>query len=357
MKDAATRFDQLFAAYAAGDRTVVITQLKSGQDCARIQPALETSTKSLLAGSWQRDKAAFVLELANDLSQCALRESYSLISQGRNYVMGRPTALGADQAEDAFELAWHLIAVAVLQRERATYASEVYLDTLERRYVTGAAAKAARTTLDPRFRLMRAIGEEQRSLVARVAPRLTAQAQRRTDASVQSLEDTEAVVPATPVVTYPSAASLRTAAKLFERSAADAAAAPESYVRLASVRFRLGEFAPALTAIERARVMPEDRPLRYWAGLWRGRILDALHRTADAERAYADALDAWPTGQSAGVGLALMRFKLNRRADAVEAAARVQAVSSTAPDPWWTYYAGLARFIPVWLGQMRETLR
>ena len=353
---ASAMFDRLFAEYAAGNRAAVVNGLTSAQDCARIQPALVPSTKALLAGEWQRDKAGFVIELAANLAQCAPSESSTLISEGRLYVIGRPTRLGANPDEDAFELTWHLIAVTLLQRERATYASEVYLDTLERRYVTGPAAKAARSTLDPRFVLMRALAAEQRSVTAQESA-LRTKSPRNTDASVQSIEEVDA--PAVPLPSYTAAVgtSLRQAAKHLERSAALAAVAAESNVRLAAVRFRSGEFASALTALEQARVSPDDHVLLYWAGLWAGRIYDALNRPADAERAYQRALDAWPAGQAAGVGLALMHLKQNHRAEAAAVSQRTQSIAPAAPDPWWSYYTGNARFIGGWLAQLRELPR
>lgn len=353
---ASAMFDRLFAEFVAGNRAVVTTQITSLQDCARIQPALVPSTKALLTGEWQRDKAAFVIELVASLSQCAPLESSTLISEGRLYVIGRPTTLGANPNEDAFELMWHLIAVAMLQHDRASYASEVYLDTMERRYVTGPAAKTAQSTLDARFELMRAIAAEQRSLTAQESRARTTPL-RNTDAAVQSIEEVDAPAAPRPPYTAPVGTSLRQAAKHLERSARLDLVAAESSVRLAAVRFRSGEFASALTAIEQARVSPDDRVLLYWAGLWSGRIYDALNRPADAERAYQRALDAWPTGQSAGVGLALMHLKQNHRAEAAAVSHRIQSNAPTAPDPWWSYYTGNARFIAGWLGQLRELPR
>ncbi len=368
-KEATALFDRLYAAYAAGDRTVVITQLKTVDDCRRIQPALEMSAKALLdrradggvVSEWRRDKAAFVLELANDLSECAPKEFWTLLSTGRSYVMERPTALGADAGDDAFELKWHLIAAAILQRAHGPDATDVYLDTVERRYVTSPAAKEAHTTLDPRFELMRGINEEQRGAGNGRARMVAASSPLRQQAGDVSTAAAVPTVSSSPTI-YTSAAIaapgyLRAAAKAFERVSAIGSMAPEANVRLSAVRLQLGQFQEALAANDLAIVPAADRPLAYWAALWRGRILDAMNRPADAERAYASALDAWPTGQAAGVGLALMRFKQNHRVEAAEASSRVQAMPPGAPDPWWTYFSGDGRFVAAWLTELRSMLR
>jgi hypothetical protein len=104
--------------------------------------------------------------------------------------------------------------------------------------------------------------------------------------------------------------------------------------------------------------MPTPDPaLAYWYGLWKGRILDALNRQADAAIAYQQALDVSPTGQAAGTGLALSLFKQNHRDEAAEAAARVRDMSSSSPDPWWTYTKGDARFVDDWLADLRKAMR
>lgn len=362
-KAATALYDRVFDAYAAGDRMAVITQLATLEDCKRIQPALQDSTKTLLTEhppntpgpEWRRDKAAFVLELANDLAQCAPRNFWSLLFAGRTYVLGRPTLLGVNPDDDAFELKWHMIAVALLLRERASDAADIYLDTVERRYLTSPAAKAAHTSLDPRFVLMRGMNAE-----ARAAPRgtgivtMTTGVKGETDLSQQGLSTKSSMVTSTVVGLPPN---LNATAKLLELATALEAVAPEALVRLAAVRLRMGQPAEALAAVERANVPAADRPLAYWAALWRGRILDGLNRPADAERAFQQALDVWPTGQSAGVGLALVRFKQNRRAEAAEASAHVQAMPPGSPDPWWIYTEGDARFLAGWLGDLRKMLR
>jgi hypothetical protein len=128
-------------------------------------------------------------------------------------------------------------------------------------------------------------------------------------------------------------------------------------VRLAAVKLAAGNAADALTAIDRAKVPAGDRDLAYWTALWRGRILDALNRPADAAAAYQQALDVTPTGQAAGVGLALSLFKQNRRIEAAEAATRIQAFPATSWDPWWAYRNGDARFINAWFDELRRAAR
>jgi hypothetical protein len=365
-QDATAFFDQLFDAYSGGDRPIISIRLKTPEDCARIVPALETSAK-LLMQVWKPENAAFVLELANTVSQCAPKEFWTLLSDGRNYVIERPALAGEKRKpapfgvnidDDAFELIWHRIAVAILLRADATGAATVYLDTLEWRYVTSPAAKAAHTALDPRFLLMRAMVAEFRARLNPVMTKITVTTPSAGDASAGPGVGSSARSPSIPNIA-PNDPFGIVARALEGAIAADKTGlvAPEAYVRLAAVRLAEGKPADALAAIDRAKVTLADNSLAYWAALWRGRILDALNRQADAARAYQQALDVWPTGQAAGVGLALSLFKQNLRVEAADAAARVEHFPPASPDPWWAYPNGDARFIAAWLSDLRGTLR
>ncbi|HEY6358535.1 MAG TPA: hypothetical protein VIX35_09845, partial [Vicinamibacterales bacterium] len=128
----------------------------------------------------------------------------------------------------------------------------------------------------------------------------------------------------------------------------------------------------------------------YWAHLFRGRASDDLGRFADAEGAYRAALVAWPSGQSAAVGLALDLMRQGRTAEAAGLAdavpiprqhssdavvtwgrlvtpppapptfAPIRSDSGGGPwgDPWPdTYTEGDMRFFQGWIDALREAIR
>jgi hypothetical protein len=360
--DATAFFDQLHGAYQSGNYAVLSLRIRTAGDCKRLEPALGPSTKQLTQ-IWSRENAAFVIDLADAMSACSPAAFWNLLSDGRNYVIERPVKIGVKRApaplgvdvnDDAFELMWHKVAVAMLLREAVTTAADVYLDTLERRYQTGPAAKAAHTTLDPRFLLMRGMVGELQSL-SPGAVRVSTSAPVDTSFSPAVAAPVGPPIPEAQVTS-----SLVLAAKAFEQAAeADTTGllAPEAYVRFAVMQLRIGKPADALTTLNRAKMPTPDLELAYWYGLWKGRILDALNRPADAAVAYGQALDVSSTGQAAAVGLALSLFKQNHRDEAAEAAARVRDMPSSAPDPWWTYTKGDARFIDDWLADLRKAMR
>jgi hypothetical protein len=97
----------------------------------------------------------------------------------------------------------------------------------------------------------------------------------------------------------------------------------------------------------------DDRELAYWTALFRGRIADVLGRDRDAERAYRAALAAAPDAQSAGIGLTLALFRMNRSEEAEAMGMAVRTRSASVVDPWWNYHGGDQRFVARWIGELR----
>jgi tetratricopeptide (TPR) repeat protein len=243
----------------------------------------------------------------------------SAIATGRAYVMDRPAPLGQNAGDDAFEAAWHRMAVGLLQDGIYPQAQAAYLDTLERRY--GSVPTSFAPRLDPRVALEHAIAEEQRCALAGNPP-----------------------------------ACLRALIPRFAGAALVPETADEANIRAAWAHFQLKSYALALESIDRACPVG-DSDLIYWMHLFRGRILDSLGRLDDAEREYRRALEAQPYAQSAGVALAATLFKLSRPDEAVNAARAVRLVSGdVVVDPWWTYLRGDARFIPEWRANLRARI-
>jgi tetratricopeptide (TPR) repeat protein len=311
-------FDRLFREYAAGDRDVVKRTLRTGRDVRVLQAPMDDKRLRQWLGPWDRTKAAFLLELAEAEAELSAHHMMA-ITTGRAYAMGRPGPLGQNAQDDAFEAAWHRMALGLLQNGIYPQAESTYLDSLERRYASVPSSFAPR--LDPRLALEHGIAEEQRCALSG----------------------------------NPSAC-LRGAIQRFASAALVPETADEANIRAAWAHYRLKSYALALDSIDRACPVG-DAALIYWMHLFRGRILDGLGRLDDAEREYRRALEAQPYAQSAGVALAATLFKLSRPDEAVNAARAVRLVSGdVVVDPWWTYLRGDARFLAEWRADLRARI-
>jgi tetratricopeptide (TPR) repeat protein len=311
-------FDRLFRAYAAGDRDIVRRTLRTGGDVRALQAPMDDKRLRRWLGPWDRTKAAFLLELADAEAELSAHHM-TAIATGRAYVMGRPTPLGQNATEDAFEAAWHRMALGLLQDGSYPLAQSAYLDTIERRYASVPSSDASRP--DARLALERGIAEEQRCALTGNPPEC-----------------------------------LRSAAQRFAAAALVPETADEANIRAAWAHYQLKSYGLALQTIDRACPVG-DPNLIYWMHLFRGRILDGLHRLDDAEREYRQALEARPFAQSAGVALAATLFKLNRPDEAVNAARAVRLESGDLViDPWWTYLRGDARFVSEWRANLRARI-
>ena len=330
--DPLAAFNALYREYAAGDYGVVARRIQSGRDFQALQPPATDARLGKWLGKWNPTKAAFVLELADAERLSAAWHSLALISAGRLYVISRPTPLGQNSADDAFELAWHHTAVALLAEQMLCSAENVYLDTLQRRYAS--TPVEPHSPLDPRFVLDRGIAQEQRCWLNRDAP----------DPNPADFSTTE----------VSRADCLKEAIRRFTAAAAVSPVAVEARTRMAWAQFQLGALEDALGTIEQAG-QTTDSDLTYWTQLFRGRILDALNRP-DAETAFRAALEARPSAQSATIGLALTLYKQGRVDDAKQIAGVAKRQPPETSDPWWTYLGGDARFYPRWRAELRMGL-
>lgn len=339
----AATFDQLYRTYAAGEYDVVETTVPKVDYRSLKVPDADHLAQWL--GAFDRRKAAFILEFAAASAGRAPGGVLTTLSVGRAYVMGRPAPLKLSRSEDAFEITWHKSAMALLEGWSFVTAEDVYLESLTRRF-------AASGGLDPRFVLEHAIAQEQRCASDdKIDKRDTAASAAATAGKpTQSLGDLLAPV------TVPSiSACLNEAKRRFATAALDPSTAAEANTRGAWVEFQLGDLAAARTAIEKAQAT-EDADLAYWTSLFRGRIYDAANRLPDAERAYRAALQVRPAAQSAAIGLAFTLFRMDRREDARAIAGEARRQPDDAADPWWSYIAGDARFLPSWRADLRGGL-
>jgi tetratricopeptide (TPR) repeat protein len=134
--------------------------------------------------------------------------------------------------------------------------------------------------------------------------------------------------------------------------------APEARVRLAWFLYRIGRHQEALRYLDAvADEQGLDGSMRYLYRLFRGHVLEALERPADAIRFYREALAMAPNAQSARVSMmnALLRAGDRRGAEAI--AEQVQTAGRDDFDPWWGYIQGEFRLYPGAIGRLREMVR
>jgi tetratricopeptide (TPR) repeat protein len=341
-------FEQLLAAYAAGDLDVLAKTLVDGVRAREfhysLTAALKLENDPKTSHPWGRARSAFLLEVAIFASTHVRQDAVPSISAGRLMMMKRPTRLGLNPDEDAFELLWHQIALGVLQRLLAGDSEQIYLDTLERRYLAGPSLQAAKRVFDPRFVLDRVIADEQSAF------------------QVESLASGQAMTTRLTALVKPTdksklATLLRHGVKSSEEAIALPEVAVEASLRRSALFIKLGQFNDALTAIQQVKRSDADQVQGYWATLLEARALHELKRLPEAERAYRDAADAWPDASAPITGLALVLFDMNRRDEALKAASALRTQDPTGKDPWWNYIVADSRFVNSWRDQLREMLK
>jgi hypothetical protein len=349
--------DHVLSAYQSGDRDVVARTFRGSIDFHALRMPDERRITRWL-GSWQRDKAAFLLELANASGLNAPAYTLPLLIAGQRYVVTRPGSRARSAADDEFELLWHRVALGILERGRFFPQAPRYLAALR----TLSGTSSSDVTSDPHLLLGRAIVEEQRCWNGRptlgragapVADVIRASAGRRGNGELPP--DWTGAMGVIAMKSEEHRQCLLEVLARLDASARHEETSAEVRVRRAWSLFQLDRVSEALTAID--GVDPgDDRDLAYWASLFRARIADALGRDVDAEAAYRTALEIAPGAQTAGVGLAFQLFRLNRFAEAEDVAVAVRNVSAATEDPWWSYLNADGRFIERWIAQLRKAL-
>ncbi len=331
-------FAELLAAYRGGNVDVANERLVTPADFASFLDTLGQYVK--LKAAWDPKAPALMIEAAIVASQRSRLDVTRLLDAGRQIYLVRTTRVGVDARDDAFELLWHKIAIALLENLELPKSEMSYLDDLDRRYAPAQDVfMGGHHELDPWFVLARGIAGEQAAWQS---------------SSSQSLSLAALVAPGD---TSKLARNLADTARQFDAAAASRAVAVESNIRGAVTRFKLGEYDAALATLDRARPPDADQIQAYWSLLLRGRILQQLRRLPEAEQGYRDALKMWPNAESPATGLAFVLFQMNRRDEAAAAAAAVRAAPAGTFDPWWSYIPAEARFINRWHGALREMLK
>jgi tetratricopeptide (TPR) repeat protein len=321
------RIARAFEAYAGGD-VGAIAELVPHRYLQAIDGVKRTEAEvDGLVDRWSSQRravlAVFLIELAeHDLRGFGDGAWRSAIERGRRMLSGRPSKPGENPHEDAFEIAWHKTAVALLgglgSPDRL---SRVAIAPLRDRLVAVRSGEAQ--LVDPWIDLARAFVEEQRTLA-----------------------DPRTLVDRGPRVLA-----------MYEAAAAHEQTRSEALVREAGVLLRLSRHTEALATLDRISEPVGDATVRYWRVLFRARALERLGHDAEAARAYEQALGIVPEAQSALTGLASVLARLGRAAEAERAATRTLTSAARVPDPWTRYRAGDWRFYRERLDALRRMAR
>ena len=345
--------DAVLAAYMSGDTGVVARTFATSLDFQ----ALRLGDPRLLdrwLGGWHRGKAAMLLELANGSTLVAPQYIRPLVGAGRRYLLASRATRTPDRSDEAVARLWHRVAVGLLQRRGTPSMIDEYLEDLHVQPGSG----AADDPIDARFVLARAIAQERRCWDVR--PTL-----ERPGADVRDLARASGVALRNPGGPGRSALAaeaerwrtcLGEAVARFETAAAAAETQAEARVRGGWMLFQQDDPQQALQWLD--AVEPgDDRDVAYWAALFRGRVLDALGRHQAAAEAYRAALAVCPNAQSAGVGLALALFRIDRVDEADALARSLRVHTAAAADPWWIYAGADQRFVDRWIAELRAAVR
>jgi hypothetical protein len=344
--------DSVFAAYVGGDLDVVTRTFARSRDFQTARVADPGHLNRRLA-TWHRGKSVMLLELAEASVRVGPQYTRILLDAGRQYV--RPTREGNEPpgAGASFVRLWHRTAIGLLHRAGDPARTEEYVESL-----TAPLAGSDRPSLDPRLTLAVAIAQEHRCWFTRPGLDLAdAPIVEFTQAAGVRVNDPEGPPPlekARRAIAHRDC--LRLAIARFTEAAAFDETRAEARLRAGWLLFQAGHFQESLDRLDVGDV-GEDRDLAYWAAIFRGRALTALDRHAESVDAYRSALALFPDAQSAGVGLALALFRVDRLAEADEFARTLRARPSPADDPWPKYVEGDARFVDGWIRQLRASIR
>lgn len=149
----------------------------------------------------------------------------------------------------------------------------------------------------------------------------------------------------------------REAQQIFEALKDEDGVGPEAAVRLGVRFYRGGNFVRALEMLSSADERSREPYVVYLARFFRGQIFERQKRSADAERAYREALAAIPGAQSASFALSALLAGRGQRAEAASVIAAALSPEPRPLDPWRAYGEADARFWPVLIDQLHTEIR
>lgn len=241
----------------------------------------------------------------------------------------------AHQPFNAFDRAWHLAALSVLQGGINSQTLQDHVDHL-----------SPLLPDEPRLALARGIAEEQFNAPSEVQTRSeTSAAYRRAREALTRAHGEE------------YRAAQRALARFQEAAAKHPAVKPEAALRAGHVELRLGRYDAALAAWSSIDAEQIEPALRFLLFLFRGLALEHLHRIDEARHAYAQALRVSPGAHSATLRLAALGFQYDRGTGAARLLRELVANPDPRRDPWWSYYAGDWRYWYTRVERIRELTR
>lgn len=323
----ANPLEQAFQAYITGDYEA-IDRLVPAQWFAGDARDLRNHVDAAMS-RWMRERrpahAAFLLEVARYGLSLQSPDAMWILEHARHRLVARPDPPGSHPEADAFELAWHKAAVALLGGVRLP-------DVLEQGGVEPARARISASApaggeprlVDPWIALAHAMVAEQRALAD---PRTFAR-------------------------------HAREAIRRFEEAAKYEPNRIEAAIRMAGLLARLGRHADALTELEKLGDASgsADPTLRYWGLLFRGRALEGLERFDEASAALREALEIFPGAQTPAAALAALEARRGDPEAARRWALAPRPVTAGA-DPWLQYGSGDYRLLSQRLDELRRLSR
>jgi len=310
-------------AYSSGDDLAVEQWLATpaGRSQARyVEPVLAKTAP------WSRARAAFILEVTIKQST----RGATILTAGRTMVIGRPSALGTNAAEDRFEVLWHQAALGLLSSLPQVSSLVEYINIWSARLED---ARTRGATLGSRVALSRAF-----------ATAILCCWTRTRGEVVRMFEgpDREGM-------------TIESALVQFERAAEAPALAAEARIRGGKLLFDAGRKNDALAWLERVPAHT-DPALGYVQHLTHARLLDP-DRPGDAATSYRTALTFSPRAQLAGIGLAAALLRSGQPEEAARAAEDARRMTDDVAAALPTFNKGDARLVPEWLAEIRRLRR
>jgi tetratricopeptide (TPR) repeat protein len=131
----------------------------------------------------------------------------------------------------------------------------------------------------------------------------------------------------------------------------------DAELHIAHLYLEAHQYEQAADYAARAAELSHDSRLTYIAQIVRGQALAGLGRSAEAGRAYAQALESIPGGQSATLALSGWLLLSGQRQEAFDLTRRAFSTKPAEDDPWRLYYYGDFMYWPDLMRELHEAIR